>query len=209
MIAGSTAISRSPPVSATKTRGPTARRGNSTSSIWKCRLSRRKTFSRWLKSFSTGCLPNFPERTVAPSPFQRIPYREAMVKYGTDKPDLRVSHRNPRRVGAVLGVGVQRVSKTSSSEGGVVRAIPVKAISDRPRNFFDKLVDYATSIGAKGLAYLVWSGNRSKGPHRQISQTRPSSTRSRKPCDVENGDVVFFMCDIGREPQTELPAIYA
>ncbi len=140
-----------------------------------------------------GLFTEFSRKAVAPLPFKRIPYREAMVKYGTDKPDLRVPIEI-RDVSALFAESGFNAFRNVVKEGGVVRAIPVKAISDRPRNFFDKLVDYATSIGAKGLAYLVWTGTEIKGPIAKFLKPDQLDAIA-KACDAEKGDVVFFMCD--------------
>jgi aspartyl-tRNA synthetase len=140
-----------------------------------------------------GLFTEFSKKAIAPLPFTRIPYREAMVKYGTDKPDLRVPIEI-RDVSALFADSGFNAFKNAVKEGGVVRAIPVKAISDKPRNFFDKLLDYATSIGAKGLAYLVWTGAEIKGPIAKFLKPEQLDAIA-KGCDVEKGDVVFFMCD--------------
>src|SRR5581483_10923409 len=102
-------------------------------------------------------------RTVTPHPFPRIAYDEAMLKYGSDKPDLRnplvmadVSH-------AFAGSDFSVFAKQVAS-GGVVRAIPAPGAAARPRSFFDKLNDWARGEGAPGLGYIVFSGEEAKGP---------------------------------------------
>lgn len=144
-----------------------------------------------------GVFREFSGAEVDPTPFRRIPYHEAMVKYGTDKPDLRI----PIEMCDVTDVFKESGFKAFSgaiAKGAVVRAIPVKSISDRPRSFFDKLVDYARGLGAKGLAYLVWTGDKVKGPIAKfLSESELAALAQR--CCVEAGDVVFFMCDTDRE----------
>ena len=139
-----------------------------------------------------GVFKEFTDWKVDDAPFRRIPYAEAMLKYGTDKPDL----RNP-----IVNVDVSDVFKESEfnafrsivTKGGVVRGIPVKAIADRPRSFFDKLVGYAQSIGSKGLAYLVWEEGEVKGPIAKFIKPEEMDTiRSR--CGIGESDVVFFVC---------------
>jgi aspartyl-tRNA synthetase len=86
-------------------------------------------------------------RTVT-SPFPRIPFRESMVKYGNDKPDLRT---------ALELVDVSSIFADSDFKafaGRHVRALAVPDTADRPRKFFDSLGDYAVSLGAKGLAWV-------------------------------------------------------
>ena len=140
----------------------------------------------------SGVFREFSEHRIDDTPFRRIPYGEAMIKYGSDKPDLRIpiEIRDVTEVFRESGFNAFR----SAVEGGsVVRAIPVQAISDRPRSFFDKLVDYAKSIGAAGLAYLVWESDKIKGPvAKYISED--DLGRLRDECGVGQGDVVFMVC---------------
>ncbi len=89
--------------------------------------------------------------------FPRIPYAEAMLKYGADKPDL----RNPIEI-ADLTEEFNDASVTFNAfkrviaSGGVVRAIPAPGAAGQPRSFFDKLNDWARSdMGAAGLGYIV------------------------------------------------------
>jgi aspartyl-tRNA synthetase len=141
-----------------------------------------------------GIFTEFSRKIVSGLPFTRIPYREALVKYGTDKPDLRIPIEI-RDVSALFAASGFNAFRSIVEQGGVVRAIPVKSISDKPRNFFDKLVDHAISIGAKGLAYIVWTGTEIKGPI--VKFLKPDQLEAiAKACDAGPGDVVFFMCDM-------------
>ena len=147
-----------------------------------------------VENLINGLFIEFSDKFIDSTPFVRIPYRESMLKYGTDKPDLRIPIEI-HDVSAIFAASGFKAFSSVVKEGGVVRAIPVKAIADKPRNFFDKLGDYATSIGAKGLAYIVWNDkDEIKGPivkfltPEQINQI--AST-----CGAVKGDVVFFICD--------------
>ncbi len=134
-------------------------------------------------------------RTVTPTPFPRITYAEAMLTYGSDKPDL----RNP-----LVIVDVSEVFKRSDVEfrafrstldmGGVVRCIRAPKVSDRPRSFFDKLNDWAKDLGAPGLGYILFEGGEGKGP---IAKFVPPAAQQelRKITGAEDGDAVFFVCD--------------
>ena len=95
-----------------------------------------------------GIFTEFSSKKMDPPPFPRIPYREAMVKYGTDKPDLRIpiEMRDCTEYFRSSGFNAFRGALEG---GGVVRAIPVRH-RDKPRNFFDKLVDHATVARRKG-----------------------------------------------------------
>ncbi|SEG41865.1 aspartyl-tRNA synthetase [Actinacidiphila yanglinensis] len=86
-------------------------------------------------------------RTVT-SPFPRIPFRESMLKYGNDKPDLRTS------LELVDVSGIFADSGFKAFAGKHVRALAVPDTADQPRRFFDSLGDYAVSLGAKGLAWV-------------------------------------------------------
>ena len=102
-------------------------------------------------------------RTVSPAPFPRIPYREAMLKYGSDKPDL----RNPLLISDVSshfaksGFGLfERIV----GENGVVRAIPAPKTAEKSRKFFDDMNEWARSEGHAGLGYVTRKGGEFGGP---------------------------------------------
>ena len=101
-------------------------------------------------------------RTVSPLPFKRIPYRESMLKYGNDKPDL----RNPLIISDVsehfVGSGFGRFASIVEA-GDVVRAIPALATAEKSRKFFDDMNAWAQSEGFAGLGYATrkqgeWGG---------------------------------------------------
>ncbi|NLB56503.1 MAG: aspartate--tRNA ligase [Lentisphaerae bacterium] len=140
-----------------------------------------------------GVFNNFSTWHKTNTPFPRIPYAESLEKYGTDKPDL----RNPIEmvdVSELFRNSGFNAFKSIVEKGGVTRAIPVKNCAKQPRSFFDKLVQYAQSIGAKGLAYLVWSDGEVKGPIAKFL-TDDQQQEIARITDVSEGDVVFFMCD--------------
>ena len=102
-------------------------------------------------------------RTVSPLPFKRIPYRESMLKYGNDKPDL----RNPLIISdvseAFVGSGFGRFASIVES-GDVVRAIPAPATAEKSRKFFDDMNSWAQSEGFAGLGYATRKGGEWGGP---------------------------------------------
>ncbi len=125
--------------------------------------------------------------------FPLIPYREAMVKYGSDKPDL----RNPLVIADVTDE-FNDASVTFNAfrnlikAGGVVRAIPAPAAATQPRSWFDRLNDWARSdMGAAGLGYIVWEGDDGKGP---IAKFVPADVQQklRAKSGVGPGDCLFF-----------------
>ena len=102
-------------------------------------------------------------RSVSPLPFKRIPYKESMLKYGNDKPDL----RNPILISDVSdhfkGSGFGLFDKIVSG-GGVVRAIPAPGTADKSRKFFDDMNDWARSEGHAGLGYITQKNGELGGP---------------------------------------------
>jgi len=101
-------------------------------------------------------------RTVSPLPFKRIPYKESMLKYGNDKPDL----RNPLIISDVsehfVGSGFGRFASIVEA-GDVVRAIPAPGTAEKSRKFFDDMNSWAQSEGFAGLGYATrkqgeWGG---------------------------------------------------
>lgn len=128
-------------------------------------------------------------------PFPRIPYDEAMLKYGSDKPDM----RNPLVISDVTEIFKRpdvefRAFRGVVDAGGVVRAIRAPKVSDRPRSFFDKLNDWARGLGAPGLGYIVFEAGAGKGPiARFVGDQAQAALRELTGC--EDGDAVFFVCD--------------
>jgi len=132
-------------------------------------------------------------RGVTKPPFVRIPYDEAMLKYGIDKPDL----RNPLVITDVSevfrGSGFAVFAKAVES-GGVVRAIRAPGTSGRPRSFFDKLNDWARGEGAPGLGYIILADGQAKGPIAKFLDG-PRLEQLKQLAGLEEGDSVFFVCD--------------
>ncbi|PAX09735.1 aspartate--tRNA ligase [Sphingomonas lenta] len=102
-------------------------------------------------------------RQVSQLPFPRIPYRESMLKYGNDKPDL----RNPLVISDVSelfrGSGFGRFASIVEA-GDVVRAIPAPNTADKSRKFFDDMNSWAQSEGYAGLGYATRKGGVFGGP---------------------------------------------
>ncbi len=142
-----------------------------------------------------GVFEEFAEgRQVTAAPFPRIPFREAMLKYGSDKPDL----RNPIEIVDVTesfrGSGFGIFAKAVEG-GSVVRAIPAPGAGERPRSFFDKLNDWARSEGAAGLGYIIFAPDgTAKGPiAKNLDAERTAQIK--EAAGLRDGDAVFFSCD--------------
>jgi len=144
-----------------------------------------------------GVFTEFTDWAVDARPFRRIPYAEAMAKYGTDKPDL----RNPivnRDLTEVFTESEFNAFRSVVEKGGVVRGIPVAGIAGKPRSFFDRLVEFAQSVGSKGLAYLLWVNGEVKGPIAKFLKAEELDA-IRSQCEIGEGDVVFFVCAAEKE----------
>ncbi len=137
------------------------------------------------------------KRTITDKVFPRIPYKESLMKYGTDKPDL----RNPLVICDVSDVFARddvefKAFKGTVEKGGVVRAVRAPKVSDKPRSFFDKLNDWARGEGAFGLGYIVIDENgAAKGPIAKFLND-DAMAQLKEISALENGDAIFFSCDV-------------
>ncbi len=128
--------------------------------------------------------------TVSKPPFVRIPYDDALLKYGSDKPDL----RNPIEIrdvtAAFAGSGFGLFAKIIDA-GGIVRAIPAPGAGGNPRSFFDKLNEWARAEGAGGLGYITFNESGPQGPiAKNLDAERAEAIRTA--CGLQAGDAVFF-----------------
>ena len=92
------------------------------------------------------------------NPFIKIPYKESLEKYGTDKPDL----RNPLLIEDFTNVFLNsnfKIFADQISKGAIVKGIKVDNTSTKPRGFFDKLNNWAREEGAAGLGYINYNEN--------------------------------------------------
>jgi aspartyl-tRNA synthetase len=132
-------------------------------------------------------------RIVTRAPFPRIAYDDAMLRYGSDKPDL----RNPLEISDVSEVFAGSefsVFARIVASGGVVRAIPAPRTAARPRSFFDKMNTWAQEQGAPGMGYIVFEGGQAKGPIAKfLDAERLAMLRAR--AGLLEGDAVFFAAD--------------
>ena len=141
-----------------------------------------------------GVFEEFAEgRAVSPAPFRRIAYADAMLRYGSDKPDL----RNPLEIAEVTEIwrGTDfKIFARPIETGAVVRAIPAPGAAAQPRSFFDKLNQWARDQGAGGLGYIIFEGGEAKGPIAKfLDQDRMQALC--QAAGIGDGDAVFFACD--------------
>jgi aspartyl-tRNA synthetase len=133
------------------------------------------------------------DRKVSSLPFPRIPFEQSMLKYGSDKPDL----RNPIVIADVTepfrGSGFGIFAKAIEG-GAIVRAIPAPGAGSKPRSFFDKLNEWARSQGAGGLGYIIYEAGGAKGPiAKNLDEARIAAIKGAS--GAKDGDAVFFACD--------------
>jgi aspartyl-tRNA synthetase len=133
-------------------------------------------------------------RSVDKAPYPRIPYAEALLRYGSDKPDL----RNPILIADVSAVFARADVEFKAFKNKTVRAIPAPGAASQPRSFFDKLNEWARSEGAPGLGYIVLEEEGGalvgKGP---IAKFIPPAAIAEmaKLANVKAGDALFFAAD--------------
>ncbi len=141
-----------------------------------------------------GVFEEFAEgRTVPPRPFPRIPYKEAMLKYGSDKPDLRIAIEISDVSEVFDGSDFQLFAKAVAA-GSVVRAIPAPGAAGQPRSFFDKMNDWAREEGAPGMGWISFVDGAGRGPiANRLDDTRLSKLKEL--AGVGDGDGLFFACD--------------
>ncbi|MFI0360044.1 aspartate--tRNA ligase [Streptomyces rimosus] len=124
-------------------------------------------------------------RTVT-SPFPRIPFRESMLKYGSDKPDLRAELELVDVSSVFAGSGFKAFADKH------VRALAVPDTADQPRKFFDQMGDFAVQQGAKGLAWVrVGESNTLTGPIAKFL-TEDDVKALVEALDLKPGSAVFF-----------------
>ena len=138
-------------------------------------------------------------KNVNTTPFPRITYKESIEKYGTDKPDL----RNPIELVDVTEIFDSpdvklKIFKEIIKNNGVVKAIPTKDTSSKPRSFFDNLNNWAISEGANGLAYITFEKDKNevigKGPIAKFFSSEALKNLLKK-CKVNEKGSIFFVAN--------------
>ena len=135
-----------------------------------------------------GTFEEFADGWPVTKDFPCISYREAMRKYGTDKPDL----RNPLVIADVTEEFARADVEFKAFKNKIVRAIPASGAAGQPRSFFDKLNEWARNdLGAPGLGYVVFEADGGKGP---IAKFLPAAVQENiaAAAGAKPGDAVFF-----------------
>ena len=134
--------------------------------------------------------------------FPKISFHDAMLKYGTDKPDL----RNPLLISDLTSIFERDdvkfdIFKKLVKSGSIVRAITTKNTKDKPRSFFDGIDKWAKEEGASGLAYFTFEGDKNisaKGPVGKFF-SEESLKEIMKVTGAKLGDSIFFACNKEKE----------
>jgi aspartyl-tRNA synthetase len=134
--------------------------------------------------------------TTSP-PFPRIAYDDALLRFGSDKPDL----RNPIEIADVTerfrGSPFATFAKAVET-GAIIRAVPAPRAADRPRSFFDKTVEHARSLGAPGLAWVAFGANAPRGPLAKF--LAPDDVAALQAATrTAAGDALFLVCDAAKK----------
>jgi len=144
-------------------------------------------------------------KKISKPPFRKITYKNSMLKYGTDKPDL----RNSIEISDVTEIFKRDdvkldIFKKLIEKGGVVRAIPAPKTSSKPRSFFDAYNNWAKDEGGKGLGYIILEKNNGKlvgkGPIAKFFSEKAISELV-KICKLKENDSVFFSSDKIKEAE--------
>ncbi|MBT5384091.1 MAG: aspartate--tRNA ligase [Kordiimonadaceae bacterium] len=140
-----------------------------------------------------GIFEEFSDKKVTPAPFPRITFKDSMLKYGNDKPDL----RNPIEICDVSevfdGSGFS-IFASAIKNGAVVRAIAAPEAGGRmPRSFFDKMNDWARAEGFAGLGYIRFKDGEAMGPIAKNLNEKCIS-KLKNIASLGDNDGVFFAC---------------
>ena len=144
----------------------------------------------------------FSPKKLLSETFPRIPFEDAIIKYGTDKPDL----RNPLVIKDITTIFTRDdvkfdIFKKLVKSGSIVRAIKTENTKDKPRSFFDNIDNWAKGQGASGLAYFTIEddkGIKGKGPVGKFFSEN-SLKEIMKICNAKVGDSIFLACGNQKE----------
>jgi aspartyl-tRNA synthetase len=151
-----------------------------------------------LEKLLSSVFEKFSNKKIINKVFPRIPYEQSMLKYGTDKPDL----RNPLVISDVSEIFKREdvkfeIFKKLVSKGNIVRSIVTKQTIEKPRSFFDGIDKWARSEGASGLAYFSFEESdgkiSGKGTIGKLF-SEDSLKEIMKITGAEIGDSIFFAC---------------
>lgn len=135
---------------------------------------------------------NFSDKHVSPAPFKRITYAESMLKYGTDKPDL----RNPLIIEDLSDFFKEIDFMPFKNKP--VRGIVAPQCASKSKSFFEKMLAFATEIGMKGLGYIsILTGMELKGPIVKFISEEKQKELIEK-LSLKENDTLFFISDVAK-----------
>ena len=148
---------------------------------------------------------NFSKKRLLQKKFPRIPYKDSMIKYGTDKPDL----RNPLIINDITEIFLREdvkfdIFKKLVKSGSKVRCIITKNTKDKPRSFFDGIDKWAKDQGASGMAYFTFEMGKEvfgKGPVGKFF-SKEALEELMKKTGANIGDSIFFACNKQKDLET-------
>jgi len=134
-----------------------------------------------------------PNKKMLSTPWRKIPYREAMETYGTDKPDLRFG-MELTDVSDVFTKSEFKVFKSALEAGGVIKCIVAPKSANISRKEVDALTESAKKLGAKGLATLAVTGEGVKGTAAKfVNEVEIEAVKSKT--GAQEGDLILFAAD--------------
>ena len=150
-----------------------------------------------VETLMVNLFKNFSSKKIVNDKFPRIPYKETMLNYGTDKPDL----RNPLLINDITSIFTRDdvkfdIFKKLVKSGAVARCIVTKNTKNKSRSFFDNIDKWAKEQGASGLAYFTIEKNdktSGKGPVGKFF-SEDSIKEIMKICSAQVGDSIFLAC---------------
>ena len=162
----------------------------------------QKDVFKVVEKLMVSLFKKFSNKKILAEKFPQIPYKEALQKYGTDKPDL----RNPLLIYEITNIFVRddvkfEIFKKLVKSGSKVKAIITKQTKDKPRSFFDNIDKWSKDQGASGLAYFTFEKDKKilgKGPVGKFFESEALS-EIMKLCNAEVGDSIFLACGNNKE----------
>ncbi|CAN5189405.1 aspartate--tRNA ligase [soil metagenome] len=146
-----------------------------------------------IEGLYTEIVENFTEKKLLARPFPRLTYREAMDRFGTDKPDLRFG-LEIQDVSELARASEFKVFRGAVESGGSVRGIAVGSLGDLTRREIDELTAVAATGGARGLAYLKVGEDGLTGPIAKFFSAEEGEAL-KKSLGAGQGDYMFFVAD--------------
>ncbi len=138
-------------------------------------------------------------RSVTPLPFPRYAFDESMLKFGNDKPDLRIPFHNVDITSVFKGSSFNAFAN-AIEKGAMVIGIPAPGAASQSRKFFDNMNDWAKTQDAPGLGYITFADGEAKGPIAKFLSPEQIATLKQL-AQVKENDALFFACAPKKQAQ--------